>query len=416
MEWRDSPEQAAFRSEVRQFILERLPERYRLRSLGAADREDEEGRTAPGGIWQVDRVSEVPERREAAKAWAGALAERGWVAPHWPREYGGASLSPMEQFILAWEVGDAGAPPVGGQGVTHVGPAIYRYGSEEQKREHLAKILSGDIAWSQGFSEPGAGSDLAALQTRAVRDGDDYVVTGQKIWTSGAQYAEWLFVLARTDPDAPKHAGISFLLMPKDSPGITVRPMTDMTWAEPFNETFFEEVRVPVANRVGEENRGWTVAMTLLDYERSRVALAVQLRRMLRRLVTFLRTEDGRRFSRLDELPTLRSQVADRYIEVEVLVNFATRVVSAQTSGVMASHETSMNKLFGSELTQAIPRTGTRVFGLYANIWDRHDTRAPMEAQFTQEYVRSIPATIAAGTSEVQRNIIATRGLGLPRA
>jgi alkylation response protein AidB-like acyl-CoA dehydrogenase len=415
MDWNDSPEQAAFRAEARTYIQEKLPERYKQRAQTSADREDEEGNTAPGGIWQVDRVSSHPERRAAAKAWASALAERGWVAPQWPKEYGGASLSAMESFILNWELAEAGAPPIGGQGVTHVGPAIYLHGTEEQKREHLGAILTGDIAWSQGFSEPGAGSDLASLTTRAERDGDEYVLNGQKIWTSGAQFADKLFVLVRTDPDAPKHAGISFLLMEKDTPGVTVSPLTDMAWQEPFNETFFEDARVPVQNRVGEENRGWYVAMNLLDFERSRVALALQHRRMLGRLLTFLHSEEGQDKSRLEELPTLRLQVADRFIEAEVLINFAMRVVSAQASGVMASHETSANKLFGSELTQGIPRTATRVFGLYANLWDDHDPRAPMEARFTHDYIRSIPATIAAGTSEVQRNIIATRGLGLPR-
>jgi alkylation response protein AidB-like acyl-CoA dehydrogenase len=200
-----------------------------------------------------------------------------------------------------------------------------------------------------------------------------------------------------------------------DSPGIGVQPLTDMAWQQPFNETFFENVRVPVSQRIGEENRGWYVAMTTLDFERSRIALALQHKRNLLRLLDYLRGAEGRARSRLDELPTLRTQLADRFIEADVLLNFAFRVVTIQASNAVANHEASVNKLFGSYLTQDLARTGTRAFGLYANLWSQDDARAPMEAQFTHEYVRSIPATIAAGTSEVQRNIIATRGLGLPR-
>ena len=415
MEWNDSPEQAAFRAEARIYIESSLPQRYRERAMGAAGRADEEGNTAPGGIWQVDRVSSDPARRAAAREWSAAMAARGWVAPHWPKAYGGAGLSTIEQFILAWEVAESGAPPIGGQGVTHVGPAIYLHGTEEQKQEHLSKILTGDIAWSQGFSEPGAGSDLASLQTRAVRDGDDYVVTGQKIWTSGAQFAEWLFLLVRTDPEAPKHGGISFLLVERDAPGVTVQPLTDAAWEEPFNETFFEEVRVPVSQRVGEENRGWYVAMTLLDFERSRIALALQHKRNLRRLLEFLRARDGVAASRWSEEPLVRLGLADRFIEAEVLTNFALRVVSMQAAGTVPNHEASVNKLFGSGVTQGIPRTAMQAFGLYGNLWEG-DEQAPMDGQFCKDYIKSIPATIAAGTSEVQRNIIATRGLGLPRS
>ena len=193
MDWNDTPEQAAFRAEVRKVIQERLPARYRQDA-------DEEY-----GGWQADRKSEDADIRQAAIDWASALAEKGWVAPHWPQEYGGAGLSPMEQFIFRQEMASAGAPAVGGMGVQMLGPTLIVHGSEEQKKEHLPKILSGEVAWCQGYSEPGAGSDLASLQTRAVRDGDEYVINGQKIWTSGAHTADWLFALVRTDPDAPKH-------------------------------------------------------------------------------------------------------------------------------------------------------------------------------------------------------------------
>src|SRR5690606_38161737 len=184
-----------------ELIEQRLPERYRV-STGAGE--------GPGS-WQADRISKDPVAQQAANEWASALAERGWIAPHWPKEYGGAGLTPMEQFIFKQEMAQAQAPGVGGMGVSLLGPTLIVHGTEEQRAEHLRRILSGELAWAEGYSEPGAGSDLASLQTRAIRDGDDYVINGQKIWTSGAHTADWLFALVRTDPEAPKHRGISFL-------------------------------------------------------------------------------------------------------------------------------------------------------------------------------------------------------------
>ena len=231
MDWGDSTTQSAFRDDVRNFIAERLPARYQ-----------DSGDEGIVAAWQADRKSDSEEARGAAEDWASALSEKGWVAPAWPKEYGGAGLSVMEQFIFNQEMAEQGAPGVGGMGVSMLGPTLIVHGSDEQKAEHLPKILSGDVAWAQGYSEPGAGSDLASLQTRALRDGDEYVINGQKIWTSGAQFADWLFTLVRTNPDAPKHRGISFLMLDIKSPGVTVRPIIDMGWNHPFNETFFEDV------------------------------------------------------------------------------------------------------------------------------------------------------------------------------
>jgi len=415
MDWADTQEEAAFRSHVRNFIQERLPERYRtMLESGEGEGEDEEGRAAPGGLWQLDRVSDKPERRKAADDWAHALAENGWIAPHWPKEYGGAGLGTKEQFIFTQEMAEAGAPGVGGQAVSLLGPTLIVHGTDEQKQEHLPKILSGERSWAQGYSEPGAGSDLASLQTRAARDGDEYVINGQKIWTSGAQYADWIFALVRTDPEAPKHRGISFLMMPLDTPGITVRPLTDAAWREPFNETFFEDVRVSAKGLVGEENRGWYVAVTLLDYERSGIGGAVSHRRTLSELIKFA-NNGGAESGQARINPANRTEIADRWIESEVEFNFAFRLVSMQSRGVLPNYEASMNKHFGSTLSQTVARTGTKVMGLYSNLWDKHEPLAPMGARFARSYVVSIPATIAGGTNEIQRNIIATRGLGLPR-
>ena len=407
MDWADTAEQASFRREVRNFISDRLPERYQ-ESTGAANEVEE----LTAG-WQADRKSDEKTRRDTAIEWANALAEKGWVAPHWPEQYGGAGLSVIEQFIYNQEMAEADAPAVGGIGVSLLGPTLIVHGDEEQKKEHLTKILSGEVAWAQGYSEPGAGSDLAGLQTRATRDGDDFVINGQKIWTSGAQFADWLFALVRTDPDAPKHRGISFVMMDMKTPGLTIRPLTDMGWNEPFNETFFEDVRIPARNLVGEENRGWYIGMTLLDFERSGIGGAISYRRTLAELIELLNSEEGERVAHSDWKTATRLEIADRAMEIEVLFNFAFRIVSMQSAGQIPNYEASMNKLFGSEIHQRVARTGMKSFGLYGNLWDRRE--GPMSAYFTRDYISSVPHTIFSGTSEIQRNVIATRGLGLPR-
>jgi alkylation response protein AidB-like acyl-CoA dehydrogenase len=404
VDWNDTPEQAAFRKEVRDFIASKLPARYRRDADGFASEHN----------WQSDRKSPDPEAQKAAAEWAKALGDKGWVAAQWPKEYGGAGLTPMEQFIYNQEMAKAGASGVGGSGVSMLGPMLMVHGTEEQKQEHIPKILKGEVAWAQGYSEPGSGSDLASLQTRAVRDGDEYVVNGQKIWTSGAHTADWFFVLTRTDPDAPKHRGISFLLIDGKTPGLSVRPLINMGWEHGFNETFFEDVRVPVTNRVGEENRGWYVGMTLLDYERSNISGAVVARGTIERLIGYAKGA-GKGQSRLGEYASIRLEVADRYIETEVLYNFSFRIISMQHRGLIPNYEASTSKLFNSELVQRLANTGVKTFGLHSNVWDKASARAPFKAAFTHSYVGSVSATIAAGTSEIQRNIIATRGLGLPR-
>ena len=406
MDWNDSPEQAKFREEVRTFIQDHLPERYRDPKRGTGLFE---------GGWQSDRKSDDDSAQAAAREWAESLAGRGWIAPHWPKKFGGAGLTVTEQFIFNHEMAKAGAPAVGGMGVSMLGPTLIVHGSEEQQAEHLPKILSGEVAWAEGYSEPGAGSDLASLQTRAVRDGDEYILNGQKIWTSGAHHADWLFALVRTDPDAPKHRGISFLLMDRNTPGITVRPLIDMGWGHVFNETFFEDVRVPAKNRVGEENRGWYVGMTLLDYERSGIGTSVMARRQLMDLIDYAHTDVGRQRSSFASNTSLRGEVVDRLIEIEIEESMSLRIVSIQAAGQIPNYESSMVKMFGSESLQRLQRVGTRAFGLYANIWDEESDYAPLRAMFTHGYVWSVPMTIAGGTSEIQRNIIATRGLGLPR-
>ena len=407
VDWADSAEQSAFRTQVQSFIEERLPDYYRRRAeeIDAAGEHD----------WQADLTIGDGDAKAAARQWAGALAEHGWAAPHWPREYGGAGLTSMEQFIFNSEMAYSGAPPVGGSGMRLLGPTVLVHGTEEQKQKLLAPTLKGDILWAQGFSEPGAGSDLASLQTRAVRDGDEYVINGQKMWTSAGHKANWIFGMFRTDPDAPKHRGISFFVMDMETPGISVRPIVSMGFRHATNETFYEDVRVPADQMIGEENRGWYVGMTLLDYERSGIGGAIGNRQFLDRIVGHVATPEGA--SRIEHggLKRARAELAEHYTASEVMFNLSFRVASMQAAGMLPNYEASMGKMFYTELRQRVARTGMKVFGLYSNIWDGEDPRAPAASEATQTYVHAVVQTIAGGSSEIQRNIIATRGLGLPR-
>ena len=410
MDWSDTPQQAAFRQEVRTFIEQRLPAWYKRKSTLGGGHHVGPFSDDFGG----DRkATEDPVRQQAATDWVNALTEHRWVAPHWPQEYGGGGLSSLEQFVFKQEMARASAPTVGGGGVQMLGPAMLVHGTEEQKRHYLPAILNGQTAWAQGFSEPAAGSDLASLQTRAVRDGDEFIVNGQKIWTSGGHKADWIFALVRTDPEAPKHRGISMLLFDIHSPGVSVRPLISAGWQHDLNETFFEDVRVPASQVLGELNRGWYVAMTLLDFERSNIAGAVEARAHLEELFRYVHSTQGALQS--GGLDRTRMELTDRYIESEVLFGFSFSIISLQARKVDLNYEASVSKIFGATLDQAVPRTAMKVFGLYSNIWDREDKYAPLAASFTQLYVHTIPRSIMGGSNEIQRGLIATRGLGLPR-
>ena len=417
MNWTDTKEQEEFRIAVQKFIKERLPDYYVKKSKDPAgtDLQPDENGIQYHEDWQHDLALGSDEAKKGAKEWAEALAENGWSAPHWPKEYGGGGLSSMEQFIFKQELALHGAPLVGGSGVAMLGPTLIHHGTEEQKREFLPKTLNGDILWAQGYSEPGAGSDLASLQTRAVKDGDNYVVNGQKIWTSQGHKATWFFMLVRTDPEAPKHRGITFVLADTRENGVEVRPLISGGWQHATNESFYTDVKIPVSRRVGEENRGWYVGMTLLDYERSNITGAVELKKEIEGLIKFLGTDEGKQKSTVADRESVKGKIVDHYIEAEVLNNFALRIISLQAADQIPNYEASTSKIFYTTLLQQLQQTGIKAFGLYAQIWDSLSAWAPMNARFTQNSVHSISRTIAGGTNEIQRNIIATRGLGLPR-
>ena len=398
VDFNDNDEQATFRTEVRDFIATNLPDQLRLKP-------DEDRR------FDED---DPDEKKAAIATWRAALVDKGWIAPMWPKELGGAQMTKMEQFIVNEEFTEASAPRLS---VPTVGSTIMVHGSEEQKKEFLPKMVTGETRWCQGYSEPGSGSDLASLQTRAIRDGDDFVINGQKIWTSGAHLSNMMFALVRTDPEAPKHRGITYILLPMDSPGITVRPLKQMSEASGFNEVFFEDVRVPVRNAIGEVNRGWYVGATHLDFERSGIGQSLGQRQTLDALKDFLieeRDADTGR-SMIGRSQPVRASLAERYVEAEVAKNFSYRVISMEATGQIPNHEASVAKMFNTELSQRLARTATQTLGLYGGLFHEDDKWTPMKRRWSRMYLSTVSATLAGGTSEIQRNVIATRGLGLPR-
>jgi alkylation response protein AidB-like acyl-CoA dehydrogenase len=390
MEFAFKESDEALRTEVRQFLKSNL------------------GATSGGGGGLGSRTDEDFEH---AVQFNQELAKRGWIAPAWPKQYGGLAATISEQMVFNEEFGYWAAPDTGtrGFGVGMIGPTLIVHGSEEQKAHYLPKITSGEHIWCQGYSEPSAGSDLASLQTRAVRDGDEYVINGQKIWTSGGHRANQMFCLVRTDPDAPKHPGISFLLIDniKQTPGLTVRPLVNMANRHHFNEVFFEDVRVPVRNRIGEENRGWYVGMTLLDFERSGIGTTASQKRTLEKLVGVLRDDSAKR-------DKYRTRLADFVVGNNVGRYLGLRVASMQSKGLVPNYESSLIKIYQSELGQRIYNFGVNMLGLGGQLRPEEPT-APLGGDLPEAYINAVPSSIYSGSNEVQRNVIATRGLGLPR-
>jgi alkylation response protein AidB-like acyl-CoA dehydrogenase len=405
MEFRDSPPEAAFRQEVRSFIQQECPADLRR---GAA-----RGAMFGGGGF-IPQGMTMESYRDLSRGWNKKLNQRGWAAPHWPKAYGGAGFTTMEQFILKEEMALARAPsPGGGIGMGWAGPTLIVHGTEEQKQEHLPHIVSGERQWCQGFSEPSAGSDLASITTRAQRDGDDYVVNGQKIWTSGAQSAHWMILMARTDPDAPKHRGISYFLLDMKTPGIQVQPLRNMAGDAGFNQVFFDSVRVPKANLVGEENRGWYIGTTTLDFERSNIATGVGHNLAVSDLVTWAKEHKGEEYDRVGET-TMRLALADRAVEARVELMLCYTIISMQARNMIPNKESSIAKLFSSELDQRIAATQMKLLGHYGQLI-RGSALAVETGRIGATYMYATASTIGGGTSEVQRNIIAQRGLGMPR-
>jgi alkylation response protein AidB-like acyl-CoA dehydrogenase len=391
MELSFTPEEEAFRAEVRAWVATALPPAIRAKAEVAEP-------------FEMDEVME----------WHRVLYDKGWVAPHWPREHGGAGFDAARRFILGDELERAGAPNLSPFGLVMVGPLIQRFGTDAQKARFLPKILSGEEIWCQGYSEPNAGSDLASLRTSARREGDVFIVNGQKTWTTYAQYADWIFCLVRTDPTAKKQAGISFLLIDMKSPGLEAKPMLTLGGTPAFCDTFFDNVRVPVDNLVGPLHGGWTLAKALLGHERTMVAMVSPVQRMIRRLkrIAARKRSDGRPL--LDD-PRLRSRIArlEARLMAHQIGNY--RSLAEQQQGKHPGPESSILKLVGSELMQEADELCMDVMGTSALAWFPEAGLVLPDEQFVpSQYCYDRATTIYAGSNEIQKNILAKAVLGLP--
>ncbi|MFL5198316.1 MAG: pimeloyl-CoA dehydrogenase large subunit [Microvirga sp.] len=399
MDLRFTPEETAFREEVREFFRTALPERIR-------------DKLVMGHHASKDELVE----------WTRILNAKGWAVPHWPVEWGGTGWDPVRQYIFQDEMQQAPAPSPLPFGVSMVGPVIIAFGSEAQKRRFLPRIANLDDWWCQGFSEPGSGSDLASLKTTAKRDGDAYVVTGQKTWTTLGQYADWIFVLARTDMAVKKQEGISFLLIDMKSPGITVRPIRTIDGGEEVNEVFLDDVRVPAENLVGQENKGWDYAKFLLGNERVGIARVGVSKERLRRIKELARLE------RIGEVPLIettrfREKLAAVEIELKALEMTQLRVVAAERHREKGKPDpaSSILKIKGSEIQQATTELLMEVVGPYALPYQDEPEHGQNEPPIGPDWAGSVAPTyfnwrkisIYGGSNEIQRNIIAKAILGL---
>jgi alkylation response protein AidB-like acyl-CoA dehydrogenase len=394
MDFRFTEEQEGFRQEVRQFLKEQLPPDWF--AGGAPEEETDE--------WWV-----------LTQKFLTALGKKGWISRTWPRQYGGEEGSTWEDAILGEELAYWRAPAMDYWfRWKMISALLLHFGSDEQRKQHLPGIARGEVHWTQGFSEPGAGSDLGAVQVRAVDKGDYFLVNGQKIWTTGAHRAHWCFAPVMTDPDAPKRSRrLSMLLIDLKTPGITINPLESIEGAAHLCEAFFDDVRVPKENLCGERGRGWLAAMALVNIERSGTGFASLPQRILEELVQYSR---GTRVNgkALSENPLVRHKLAQMAVEIEVCRLLAYRTAWVQATGQDVTTVGAIIKLFGSELMQRVSATGLEIMSLYSQLVPGSKW-ATLGGLLTRDYMWNISITIAGGTSEIQRVIISTMGLGLPR-
>lgn len=390
MDFSFSDEDTKFHQEVLEFIKKELPQDWTGTGLLQEAKDGEE--------W------------EFARNMLRKLGDKGWHSLSWPKEFGGQD-SVTKQFILSDEMYYHELPGVDLQGALMCAPTLIQYGSAQQRNEFLPKIARGEQVWCQGFSEPGAGSDLASVTTRAVDKGDHFIVDGQKVWSTGAHRADWTFILARTDPEAPKHKGISFLIVDLKSPGVTVRFLPNIVGT--YCEIFFDNLVVPKENLIGKQNDGWRVTGAVLGYERSGIHRIAAARRNLARLIEFAK-ETKRNGKPLFADPVIRNRLAQLYVEGETAKILAHRIVWMQSSGKAVDYQASMSRVFGAEFQQRVAQTGLQITGAFGQL-DEGCKWAPLSGFFQRQYLYAAAATVGAGTAEIQRNIIALRGLGLPR-
>ncbi|MBL4686584.1 MAG: acyl-CoA dehydrogenase family protein [Nannocystaceae bacterium] len=386
-----SPEDETFRQEVRDFIATALPEDLKAKA-------------------DID----APFPMEDTMRWHKILYAKGWVAPQWPKKAGGPGFSATKRFILTEELELAGTPPLSPFGLVMVGPAIMQFGTPEQQQRFLPQILNGEETWCQGYSEPEAGSDLASLRCKADEDGDDFIINGQKTWTTYAQYADWIFCLVRTDPSVKKQAGITFILIDMKTPGVDARPMLTIGGTPAFCDTFFDNVRVPKANVIGKVNAGWTVAKALLGHERTLLALVGNSRRTLRR-IKHIAAETAVGDSTLLEHSEWRGKIARLEIELEALKMASLRVLAGAELGQAPGPESSILKLRGTEINQRLYELAMEVMGHDALSWYNDAGVVPdAEQGIAPNFCYTRANTIFGGSNEIQKNIIAKWILGLP--
>lgn len=386
----DTPAEAEFRAEARAWLLAHAP------AKGSPD---------DFSIGAIERTMDPEEFLERTKAWQRTLVEAGWAGITWPTEYGGRSGTAIQSVIWNQEAGQFGvAVNAFAVGIGMTGPTLLRHGTQAQKDRYLPPMLRGDEVWCQLFSEPDAGSDLANIKTRAVRDGDEWVVSGQKVWTSYADEADWAILLARTDPDQPKHKGITYFLVDMSSPGVEVRPLKQMTGSEHFSEVFLDEVRIPHVNVVGEVDGGWACAHTTLMNERGLIAGGN------RSSDTATLIELARKRGRSDD-PVLRQQLVDCWIRQQIQRYHGFRLQTALSKGVPPGPETSVMKLFAAEFLRRLGNASLELLGPEGMLYD---DRAPAGTDWQARFLFAPAIRIAGGSNEVQRNIMAERVLGLP--
>jgi alkylation response protein AidB-like acyl-CoA dehydrogenase len=393
-----SPEDLAFRDTVRAFIAENYPAHLR----GKQDEGEE--------LAKEDFLS-----------WHRTLAKQGWIAPAWPKDYGGTGWTPTQRYIWSEECARADCIAIMPFGINMVGPVIYTFGTPEQKARFLPDILSGDVWWCQGYSEPGAGSDLASLKTKAAREGDYYIVNGQKTWTTLAQHADWIFCLVRTDPAAKPQEGISFLLIDMKSPGITVRPIITLGGEHEVNEVWLENVKVPVENRIFDENKGWTCAKFLLAHERSGIAGVARSKRAIEKLKDIARSEIDAGEPLIDDA-SFRRKIADLEVDLLALEYTELRTLASESAGKGPGPESSLLKIKGTEIQQRVTELALEAVGHYGAPYFRGfpndgDNAIPIGPDYAHRaaptYFNVRKTSIYGGSNEIQRNIIAKMVLGL---
>jgi alkylation response protein AidB-like acyl-CoA dehydrogenase len=395
MDFSFTEDEETFRREVRQWLKQEIPQRWI---------------ELDPGIWE-----ETEESWALARDFQRKLGQKGWLAPAYPKEYGGLELSHMKRLILAEELAYNGAPLSIEVEVTvnWVGPAILLFGSDKQKKDYVGGVARGDIIFCLGYSEPNAGSDLASLQTRAVEVGHEYVLSGQKTWCSYGHLADYCWLAARTDPDAPKHEGISVFIADMKAPGITIRPLINILGRHSFNEVFFDDVHIPKESLVGQKNKGWYQLVVALDFERSSIGYAAGNQRIIEEVIKYVK-ETTRNGQPLAGDPLIRNELAQLVVENEVARMMAYRIAWMFSKGLHPSYESSMSMVFISDVMRRTANVGMRILGHYGEL-DRDSKWAVMNARIMRMCLSSLSIGVGGGSNEIQRNIIAIRGLGLPR-